>query len=299
MMVQYDGGIQAFSECARKDRKMNWYAIADCAQHPALPDALISHNERMRCLFNSASGSPVAKFSPCLIELSMPTEDGAKAWDWIRRNARAKPCISILASKENFNEVFSSLATCIDVILPDGENMYLAFWDPAILGTIMGQESDLTLHVKGPALQPYQRASICAHISHWWYWDRSGVMHSVAVEQYAALCGRSPFAPIHLDQTQVDMLVEASLPDQIISYLQDNLPLLIGDGTPVLNYEKVRNALLKARELNLTTMSELVNFISLQLNYGEDFENNPDIRQLLDQVRGGKLNFYAAMHNFP
>ncbi|MEG1324074.1 MAG: DUF4123 domain-containing protein, partial [Janthinobacterium sp.] len=87
-----------------------------------------------------------------------PLAADTEAWPDIAQGAASHPAsLTLLASTDDFDTLWESLAAFTEILLPDGTDMIFAFWDPAILGTLTGQKSDLTLHVGVPALTVSQR----------------------------------------------------------------------------------------------------------------------------------------------
>jgi hypothetical protein len=195
-----------------------------------------------------------------------------------------------------FDALFTQLAECAEVVLPDGDAMFLGFWDPAILGTLVGQAEDSTLHVKGPVLTSEQRPMLTRGLAAWWYWDRAGGLHSIAVDQVG---NEWRTGPIQLAQWQVDDLVEASVPDHVLYYLELNQPLLIADIPSTHRYDIVSHALRKARGIGLRTMGDLVNFVCVELIYKERTQEDGAILNILDQVQKGQLTFREALEQLP
>jgi hypothetical protein len=222
--------------------------------------------------------------------------EASSAWNWISLNAKSKPCLTVIATTTSFDTLFIQLAEYTEVVLPDAFAMFFAFWDPAILGTLMGQADDLTLHVKGPVMSSVQRSWLTRGLAAWWYWDRAGGMHAIAVDQVGNV---SVTAPITLTQQQVDDLVEASVPDHVLYYLELNQPFLIGDVPSRQRYEMVRHALAKARNIGLLQMGDLVNFVCVELIYQERMLEDTVILNLLEQVKRGILTFSDALGEFP
>jgi hypothetical protein len=289
-----DLDITALQKVANEHGGLKWYAIADSAQNAALPTALKVETQRIHCLLGAVPDSPVAKYAPHLVELHAPLTISS-AWKWIFRNARLRPSVSVIATSKDFDALFEQLALWTEVRLPGDDSMYFAFWDPAILGTLIGQEDDLTLHVKGPVLNPQQRGLLMEGLTGWWYWDRAGKMHAIAMDNFA----NSGIEPVTFTQQQVDNLVEASVPDHVLYYLELNQPLLIANVPSSQRYKVIRTALTDARSMGLITMSDLVNFACVELIYGDRVRKDPIILNLLGQVKHGDLTFRQAMSRLP
>jgi hypothetical protein len=293
-MSTADLDITALQQVENEHGGLKWYAIADSAQNAALPTALKVETRRIHCLLGAVPDSPVAKHAPHLVELHSPLTI-SDAWRWIFRNARLKPCISVIATEHDFDALFAKLALWTEVRLPDDDSMYFAFWDPAILGTLIGQDDDLTLHVKGPVLNSQQRGLLIGGVTGWWYWDRDGKMHAIAMDDFT----NTSIEPVTLVQQQVDDLVEASVPDHVLYYLELNQPLLIAKVPSSQRYKVVRAALTEARGMGLIAMSDLVNSVCIELIYGDRMRTDPVILNLLGEVKHGSVTFREAMSRFP
>lgn len=294
-MANTDTTIAPFRKVAQKNPALHWYAIADSAQHKNLPSVLLKNGAQVKCLLGSPQGSPVARHSPHLISLQSPLQP-SDVWSWICLNAKKSPCLSIVAARISFDTLFRQLATCTEVRLPDGDTMFFAFWDPAILGTMMGQADDNTLHVKGPVLNPIQRAMFTSMMALWCYWDRDGGAHSIAIESE---CSSSKAEILSLSQEQVDGLVEASVPDHILYYIQLNHPDLIAAVPSHQRYERVRSALNSSRTLGLYLMMDLVNYVCIELIYNDRMHSDSSIVELLRRVREKEISFVGSLHLFP
>jgi len=288
-------GIASFQTVAAQNPSYKWYVIADSAQHHSLPNAVVQKNYRIECLFKATQGTMLARHAPHLVEMCSPAEYG-QTWRWIALNGKSKPCVTVIASPMRFEEIFERLSLFMEVIMPDGAGMFLSFWDPAILGTLVGNSNDLTLHVKGPVLDDAQRAAFTSKLSRWWYWDRLGGLQLIISEENTEPTSPSPFS---LTQQQVDELVEASVPDHVLFYMQLNQPLII-EGMPVSQrYSSVRNALREARLIGLGSMRDLLNYCCVALIYRERMSEDQEIRHLLNEVRQRKMSLFQAIQEFP
>jgi hypothetical protein len=282
------------------DEPCRWYAIADAAQHKALPGALVQHSQlKHRCLFDTAKDSPIAAHSPHLVTLPVPAmhnEAPHAAWKWIERYAPDIPCISVLASSLDFDDLHRHLSQWTEVLLPDGEDMFFAFWDPMILGTLMGQTDDRTLYVAGPVLNEAQRAGLTAGIESWSYWDRDGHIRVLQIDKSATLPASNP---LQLTYQQMDMLVEASVPDHVLHYVELNQAHLLSSMDACQRYSIVREHLTQAKTLGLTGMGDMVNYVCAALIYGPAIEQDPQITGLLEQVRTHRLTLDQALEAMP
>jgi len=275
--------------------RWRWYAIADSAQSRQLPAALLETGGQARCLLGANQGTPLAAESPHLVPLCAPDVSSA-AWQWIDLHARRGPSVTVIASLAGFDAMFLHLQKFTEIRLPDGDKMFFAFWDPAILGTVIGQSDDPTLHVRGPVFTGEQMGAIYEYIEGWWYWDRDGGRHSCAVTVKSAT--DIPL-PLQLAQAQVDDLVEASVPDHVLYYLDLNQPLLLAGVPPPRRYGFVSSAIQDAQDIGIEGMQDMVNYVCAALVYKERMRQDAQIRNLLDAVKRGDLSFTAALNDMP
>lgn len=291
---------EAIHRCARSDG-LHWYALADAAQRPQLPHAL-GDAAHARSLFGASWGSPLGHQSPWLVSLASPDEAHA-SWRWIAHEAARQPAaLTVFASHLAADEQLQQLQRCLDLVLPDGDDMVLGYWDPAILGTLVGQPDDETLHVPGPVLTHGQQRALTQAMAGWWYWDRAGGMHQVDVHADATR-GAAELAaevlPFMFTQAQVDALVEASVPDQVLYHVQLNQPLLLEPIPAMDRYRIIRNLVRQARAFGLDTFRDLANFCCAGLIYGARMQTDPIILSLLERLKSGECRWDDLVPEFP
>lgn len=278
------------------------YAMIDAAQDSALLEkfAKQSLSTRSMCLVPAAIDSDVEDYSPHLVELS-PLAADSDAWpDILADGARHPASMTLLASPLDFDELWASLSQFTEIVLPDETTMIFAFWDPAILGTLVGQTSDKTLHVPIAVLTERQRARLMQGVSAWWYWDRHGAPQEILpVAGPEADVAHLVSLPLLLSQTQVDMLVEAGMPDQLLAWLQENQPVLLARVPMVQRYQRAEKYLLEARRNALFGMRDILNYACAAIIYGEAMYSDPVIAELLARVKAGELAFDDAIPLFP
>ncbi|MFB9289322.1 DUF4123 domain-containing protein [Pseudoduganella plicata] len=284
------------------DQNLTCYAIVDSAQDQALLQTFDKHGLKMqsKCLLPAALASGLEDYAPHLLELS-PLAGDSDVWPTILQGGAAHPAsLTLIVSRLAFDALWHHLAAFTEILLPDDTDMIFAFWDPAVLGTLTGQSADKTLHVPVPVLTERQRARLMQGISAWWYWDRNGNPQQVLPKNSAeAEEAHLVDLPLKLTQIQVDMLVEAGVPDQLLSMLKENQPLLLLDIPTSEHYAMVEQHLLEARKLKLYGMRDILNYICAALIYGTAIKTDPFISELLEQVRAGVISFDAAMEKFP
>ena len=275
------------------------YAIIDSAQDPQLLATLQKKwpMTESLCLLPDAQGEDLVKVAPHLVALP-PFEPEADIWLWLLDEGAAQPAaFTMLASTADLETLHAHLVPFTEIRLPDDDEMFFAFWDPAILGTLVGQPADTTLHVPGPVFTARQRSRLLTGINGWWYWGRQGQLHRL--ETGNAEPGAMEVAvPIKLSQVQVDMLVEASVPDHLLANVRENQPQLLFDVPPAQQYGLVESLLLAARRLGLRGMQDITNYICAGLIYGDRMQTDAAILAVLQQVKNKEFTFTEAMGTF-
>jgi hypothetical protein len=287
---------------AFNNHELTCYAIIDKAQDKTLLEKFEKHGigGRSKCLLTAALDSDMEDYAPHLLELS-PLAADADAWpDILHSGARHPASFTLLANRLSFDPLWHHLATFTEVLLPDDTDMIFAFWDPAVLGTLTGQASDLTLHVPAPVLSERQRARLLHGISAWWYWDRDGNPQQILPRNNEEVAAADLVdLPLKLTQVQVDMLVEAGVPDQLLAMVKENQPQLLWDIPVSQHCRTIEKHLLSARKLKLFGMRDILNYVCAALIYGDALQTDSTIAALLEQVKVGAISLDAAMEQFP
>lgn len=271
---------------------LKMYALADAAQDAALP-AAIAQDGPAQSLFSPDNHSPIAKVSPHLVLLP-PLDADARPWKWIERHAPMEPSVTLIAGTADFGVLLAHLVSFLDVRLDDGEEMFLAYWDPAILGSLVGQADDATLHVRGPILTEEQRAALLAPIAAWWYWDRETILHRILAPTQTS-SARVDVQPLRFSAAQVALIVEASVPDHVLNYLRENTPEMLIGHAPPDQYRRVREQIGQARTYGIKGTGDLVNYCAVAFSLGFNFDRRTDVAPVLAQVKAGTVKFDAVL----
>lgn len=272
---------------------LNVFALVDAAQDKVLWQRLTALAEHLPILASGADD-----LSPHLIHLGK-----AGALSETLRHALARPfkstALSVLYTSLRLSRLRARLHQFASVALSGNLTMGLAFWDPAILGTLVGQGDDNTLHVKGPVLSEIQRNALLRDIVAWWYLDREENSHQIESSP-ATETDIPEISPLTLDQEQEDALVEASVPDQVLYHVETNTPTLFDANLPhARRYRFIRAVLPSARQLGLTGMRDMTNFVALCLIYRQRMESDPQILHLLNEVQKKAITLDQAMRKMP
>jgi hypothetical protein len=154
--------------------------------------------------------------------------------------------------------------------------------------------------VPAPVLSERQRSRLLHGIVAWWYWDRDGNPQQILPRDNAeAAATHLVSLPLKFTQVQVDMLVEAGVPDQLLDMIKENQPQLLWEIPPSQQYKVIEKYLFEARKLKLFGMRDILNYICSALIYGDALQTNAAIAALLEQVKVGAISFDVAMEQFP
>lgn len=280
------------------DTSLHLYALVDAGLDRDTWQRLRRIGSDSRALLTSET-SALSDFSPHLLHMGTATELAPKL---IQILAQPHPAaaFTLLCSARTLAELHAHLVQFTDVELPGDMEMLLAFWDPAILGTLVGQQDDDSLHVPGPVLLPHQSQALLAPLVAWWYCDREARWHRVETSHDDASTANKTSRGFTLTQEQEDELVEASVPDQVLYHIELNRPTLFDETLPhAKRYRFVRVMLSAARKLGLQGMRDLTNFVALGLIYRQRIETDSEILHLLDQTQRKAISFDQALELMP
>lgn len=295
-LSSYESWLVEWHKAVAASPNQNLFALIDIAQEPSLLQRIRDRDLPSACLYGYAPDSPIAKGTPRLVHID-PLHDETLLSRLIRLSSN-RPIATILAASCGLSTLLSHFQACMDVRLDGHDDMFLAIWDPAILGVLLGATADKTLHVEGPVLSPEQAKALVGPIHHWWYWDRKGNRHEIArkVTQTDVLAAD---LPLQLNSEQVEMLVEASVPDHLIYHLDTNLPELLEKLPIEKRYEFVCQQLKRARTYGLEGTGDLVNYVAIALAFGARFDEQDEVAVTLRQVKEKKLSFDQAIKSLP
>ncbi|NHB57551.1 DUF4123 domain-containing protein [Acinetobacter shaoyimingii] len=282
---------RTFQKYPLEEIGLNAYALADAAQDKRFLKAL--KNARKKCLLKEASGEKAKEISPHLIQL--PHEFDSRDWAWIEKNIAGGSAMTIIITPLNFEFLYAHLRHFIEVEFDGGLEMILAFWDPLVLATLLGNPKDETLYVQGPVCNQAQFERLMSPIQSWWYWDRLGNIQAIfgLNERVDALPQIE--SPLHFDVEQEEMMVEATFPDHLIYYLKLNNGFLVDHIDDYTLYQFVVESIPEARAYLLSGTRDILNFICLKLIYKENFAIDTKLQAVLEKVKNKDMTMDQAM----
>lgn len=272
------------------------FALVDAGQDTLTWERLRRLSPHKLSLLNTQDSAADA-FSPQLLDFGLASEPNSQLEAAL--SARyPTTTFTLLCSTLSSVDLHRHLTSFVEVRLPGDMEMLLAFWDPAILATLVGQKDDDSLHVPGPVLAVEQIQAFLSPINAWWYCDRESRWHRI--DPPATVGGHDLEQRLSLTQQQEDMLVEASVPDQVLYHMELNQSHLFENSqTHAMRYGFIKAVLGPARQLGLVGMRDLVNFTALCLIYRRRMQTDPKIAQLLDQVQKKAMTLDQALPLMP
>lgn len=270
---------------------LNAFALADAAQdHRFLKDL---NYLKIQCLLKEATGEKAKKISPHLIALS--NDFNAPEWGWVERYVAGSPNMTIIVTSLNFDSLYHHLRQFLEIKFDSGLEMMLAFWDPFILATLVGQDKDKTLYVDGPVLDQKQREDFLKPIQSWWYWDRLEHLHAIFGTNESIHAFPYSEQGLHFSEEQEEMMVEATFPDNLIYYLKLNNSFLVDKFDDYELYQFVISAIPEARNYGLNGTRDILNFICLKLIYKENFLQDMKLQFVLKKIKDKQITMDDAM----
>jgi hypothetical protein len=238
------------------DRTRLHYALVDAAQVPEMRTAqfLASTIDHIS-LFSLTKEHGIAKYGPLLI----PLPDGANsaAFKGVVRAMRHGWTVSWLSSNLSLEQLAAHLAGHLNGSLPDGSDVLVRFYDPRLLPHFLTHLDDTT------------RSALLEPIAEWGWWDRK--LNFVSAEGGNQACSpainqtdisldtQEALAAAALDELIKSMVIDASDADEFAEWLPHAL------------YAAVSVQLGKAREVGLSSISDLQLYVSLALRVHPDF----------------------------
>lgn len=277
---------------------LHLYALVDTVLDRSTLPRLRSHGGDSLPLLTSQA-SAIADFIPHLLHLGSASQLHPKLTETLAKQHHSA-ALTLLCSPYALSQLHAHLMRFAEVKLSSQIEMVLAYWDPAILGTLVGQPDDDSLHVPGPVLSPDQLRAFLSPLTAWWYRDREARWHRVETPHAQFPSTVETVRTLALTQEQEDMLVESSVPDQVLYHIELNRPTLFDESLPhYKRYRFVRVTIAAARKLGLEGMRDLTSFAALCLTYRQRIETDPEILQLLDQVQRKAISFDDALTLMP
>lgn len=283
--------FQTFQKYPLEEIGLNIFALADAAQDKKF--IKVFEHLRQKCLLKEASGEKAKEISPHLLQL--PKDFTSLEWRWIEKNIAGTTKMTIIITPLSFDYLFKHLRNFLEVEFEGGLEMILAFWDPAILATLVGHKADKTLYLQRPVLNPQQIEALLKPIQSWWYWDRSRNLQGVFGLNERVETLPTIETPLQFSVEQEEMMVEATFPDNLIYYLKLNNSFLVDKIDDDTLYHFVIKSIPEARAYDLFGTRDILNFICLKLIYKDQFNQDVELLKKLNHLKNKKLSMDELM----
>lgn len=181
---------------------------------------------------------------------------------------------STLVSPLDRLELSKRLSPLLDVVLADGVNMVMRFFDPRVLPFWLG---NLPL--------PY-RDYLAGFITEWIYLDTSWNVRSMSFGATPAT--EQPDFPLKLEQETEDRLMDACFPYWLMGRLRPQLNAAAKPIPATDIYRYLHQQIQRARSHGLQAASDLETYCSLSLQFGEHFDEHRLFKRLWPDTAVGK-----------
>lgn len=283
--------VNIYEKYPLQQHHLKVYALIDAAQESRFLEWF--EHLKQGCLLTEAAGEQARKVSPHLV--CLPANFTADEWEFIENKAAGTAKLTLIVSPLGFNALFEHLRKFVEVKFVDGNEMFLAFWDPQILATLLGHTQDQSLYVKEQVFSAEQKNALMQPIQTWWYWNRHGQLHHMIGQGQNLTEPVQLQTPLAFTVQQEEKIVEATLPDNLMYYLKENNQFLINGLSDAQLYEKIKQDLEDAKTYELYMVKDLLNFICLKLMYKENFETDPSLNTLFEQLKQKQITMDDLM----
>jgi hypothetical protein len=285
---------ERWSKVKPRGKPLQLYLLLDAAQRRDLLAQMPQTGAE--ALFAFSRDSQEGRVSPWLVHLGLSGQALKKPQqgflDAVLDVVQASSCATLLASEREQPVLMAHLRRAMDPRMPGKDSSYLALWDPAILAALLGQSDADTQSRIEAVLSPAQGRALLEPVSYWWCWSRSGRLHEYAAGDFSE---QAVSLPLSLSVAQVDALVQSSVPDLLIYYVNLNQIHLRDKLPPLAMHWFARQQLVYAHRLGLTGTRDLLNYLCVALTVGERFDQYPSLSPILARVKAGHLSFDKAM----
>jgi hypothetical protein len=220
------------------------YALLDGGQLEGLPYKRKSMApDAFGALFGVLGKTDLETAGGWLLEIS---KEDPKRWEWTCLEALRQPAVLWLQSPLRFPDLQVLLATRIEVKLTRGPEVYLRYYDPRIFTNLV----DLMHPSQAPFLAMAPR----------WFWLDHSCQRCVLEVPLDLEAARRIDPPLVLDQEQEKILLEGSLPYEVMAILHSEAPEVLEAIPRNARYDLLRQGVEGARAQGAHRLSDLVGF---------------------------------------
>ncbi len=262
-----------------RDQQLRIYALVDGALlHASSQDTGMSSIGLPVMPEGVAATPEEAKVLPQLVPLSDLADAALDRrlqlqWEW----ARARHCVTWLASEMDKEALSTALATRMTAQLEGGISVLLRLADARVLPVL------------AEVLTEMQRADFLLPMNTWWYCDRAGELRCLSGEKDRSRPDGGRHTPLELNQEQEDRLLAAARADEVDRLLRTHaadaseLPV-----EPARRHQWIQGCIDRATTWSIASELDLALFCLMDLELGAHFERAPEWQERLTQVKQGQ-----------
>jgi hypothetical protein len=260
----------------------NFYFLIDQAGMPGLHRKLSVSSADWTSLLEGTREGGAVSVAPVLI---LAGRDGElqmhwRLLEWIGEQGTYTSTLIMLASPLPIDSLRARLASRLEVTLSEDMDALLRFFDPRVFEQLI---KILSIEQANALLSPACR---------WWYVDRAGNLVGMDTEfDIADQCD----LPLQLSKDQEFDLIDASEPDQILALLYEHAPSLLSRVPISDQYGFVTGCINSAKELGLSSASDLTLYSAVSLKHGVFFGKSAGWKDVLAEVRLNRISFSEAV----
>lgn len=232
--------------------QLHWAALVDAAfDYPAAEESMY-WNIGINC-YDSGAYEGLAKAAPTLVPVD-PVNDQAFV-SRLLRHCHNRPMVSFLASRIELDRLRESWQDLHWITAVDRQRMLLRLADTRILATLP------------QTLKENQWTAFSEPIEQWVIVNRTGGLTQLDLSTPSG--AKAP--TIHLEHTQLEALLSAAEPDNVLAMLTDSMPdILPMDIRDSARYRIVAQSCEMARAFDITNWTDVVSLsVAAFLSEGE------------------------------
>ncbi|WP_158592192.1 DUF4123 domain-containing protein [Noviherbaspirillum sedimenti] len=258
------------------------FLLIDGAQYPGIW-RILQYRFRRLPWVSLADADCASESGPVLLHA---TSDQTMTLAWFLEHTKGLHCLSWIESSLGLTAMRDHLRSLARITAEDGVSYDMRFYDTRILPAWYQM---LDAHQEVHALGP---------INSWTYLDRDSLPCTLFGHSQAhAPAGQT----LQLSATQERSLLEATLPDIVLEYLEQNGNADLAAMPPAQRYAFIADQVKKASsQYGIVSIQEIALFCSLALGIGCNFDKLLPVAQVLQKFTGAAARSaggYAALQN--
>lgn len=238
--IRFDALIRYLEACWAAGAAQGWYALLDQAFDA--PKGSPDWGFPRHGLYAEPPLNQLRESGPLLLELGGPGVLRGPALRQLWAHTLGRPMLSFLKVAHGIDALPSAWRHALEVHLDDGQSFVLRLADTRVLEYLPR------------CLKPGHWAMLRHPVEQWWFVDRTGCLQALPGVQ----AGTEPAADFTLDEQEWSALIDAGLPDAVISILHDQAPELLPRDRRAAFHAEVQATCELAHRHGIQAMPDLV-----------------------------------------